>query len=92
MYEYMSWHVLSACIDSMYCTDCIVSFCILGEENYTIWGPLGMGGERGGGGIERVQHPVCTCCSGESRPGGGGGRGGVPTGVYVDSRIHCNIS
>ena len=50
------------------------------------WG----GGERGGG-VERVQHPVCTCCSGESRPGGGGG-GGVPTGVYVDSRIHCNIS
>jgi hypothetical protein len=50
MYEYMSWHVLLACIVSMYCTDCIVSFCILGEESYTIWGPLGMGGERGGGG------------------------------------------
>ncbi len=88
----MSWHVFLACTVSMCCTNCIVPFCILGEENYTIWGLLGMGGgERGGGGIERMQHPVCTCCSGESRPGVGG-RGGVPTGVYVDSRIHCNFS
>ncbi len=53
MYEYISWHVLLACmlacIVSMYCTDCIVSFCILGEENCTIWGPLGMGGGAWGG-------------------------------------------
>jgi hypothetical protein len=45
MYEYMSWRVVLACIVSMYCTDCIVPFCISREENYTIWGPLGMGTE-----------------------------------------------
>ena len=52
MYEYMSWHVLLACTVGMCCTDCIVPFFIKGEEIYTIWGPLGMGGGggRGGGG------------------------------------------
>ena len=38
----------------------------------------GGGGSVGGGGVERVQHPVCTCCSGESRPGGGGEGGCLP--------------
>ena len=79
MYEYMSWHVLLACTVDMCCTDYIVPFLHYRRGNLYVMGTVGNGGrERGGGGIERVQHPVCTCCSGESRPGGGegGGEGG----------------
>ena len=73
MYEYMSWHVLLACTVGMCCTDCIVPFLHYRRGNLYDMGTVGIGG----GGIERVQHPICTCCSGESRPGGGGeGEGG----------------
>jgi hypothetical protein len=79
MYEYMSWHVLLACTVDMCCTDCIVPFLHFRRGNLNNMGTVGNGeGESGGGGIERVQHPVCTCCSGESRPGGGGGGGCLP--------------
>jgi hypothetical protein len=73
MYEYMSWHVLLACIVSMYCTDCIVSFCILGEENYTILGPLGMGGSVGGGGKSGCSTPPAPVALVRPGPGLGGG-------------------
>ncbi len=75
MYEYMSWHVLLARTVSMYCTDCIVPFLHFRRGKLNHMGTVGNGGGGawGGGGIERVQHPVCTCCSGESRPGAGGG-------------------
>ena len=46
----MSWHVLLACTVGMCCTDYIVPFCIVGEEIYTLWGLLGMGGGSVGGG------------------------------------------
>ena len=91
MYEYMSWHVLLACTVGMCCTDCIVPFLHYRGGNLYDMGTVGNGEGESGGGIEqRVQQPVCTCCSGETRPGAGGGV--VPTGVHVDSRIHCNIS
>ena len=82
MYEYMSWHVLLASTVGMCCTDCIVPFFSLKERKFKRYGDRWeWGGGAWGGGVERVQHPVCTCCSGESRPGGGGGRGGAYRGV-----------
>ncbi len=81
MYEYMSWHVLLACIVSMYCTDCIVPFLYIRRGKLYHMGTVGDGGGSVGGGIERVQHPACTCCSGETRPRAGGGGGGAYWGV-----------
>ncbi len=70
----MRWHVLLACIVGMYCTGCIVPFLYFKSRKLYHIGTVGDGGERGGG-IERVQHPIRTCCSGETRPGAGGGGG-----------------
>ncbi len=52
MYEYV--HEL-ACIVGVYCKHVLYQlystfFAFLGEENYTIWGLLGMGGGAWGGG------------------------------------------
>ncbi len=84
----MSWHVLLACTVGMCCTDYIVPFLHYRRGNLYVMGLLGMGGGSVGGGDRAGAAPRLHLLLWRVPAW----EGGVPTGVYVDSRIHCNIS